>query len=246
MKTMKTMNWQNVATIARKDITVMMTRRGMRIGLAVLPFGLAILFSQIVAHANYTAAELPRTLNAFLFFFMIYTGALPATIASYSMVGEKVERSLEPLLATPATDTEILLGKSVAALIPPLAAMWAGMALLMGLCDAFTHATLGHLYFPNWMAAVTVLCVAPLLAASAVAFAVLCSARVTEVRTAQQLGSLAALPGVVIYVALLAGAFSLDLASLAIMCGVLAVVDAGLFAAARATFHREEILTRWA
>jgi hypothetical protein len=69
---------------------------------------------------------------------------------------------------------------------------------------------------------------------------------VTEVRTAQQLGSLAALPGVVVYIALLAGAFSLDLFSLAVMCGVLAVIDAGLFLAARATFHREEILTRWA
>ena len=39
---------------------------------------------------------------------MIYTGALPANLASYSMVGEKVERSLEPLLATPASDGEIL------------------------------------------------------------------------------------------------------------------------------------------
>ncbi len=240
------MNWQNVAAIARKDITIMMTRRGLRIGLAVLPLGLAILFSQIIAHANYPASALPQTLNAFLFFFLIYTGALPATIASYSMVGEKVERSLEPLLATPATDSEILLGKSAAALIPPLVAMWAGMVLLMGMCDAFTRSTLGYLYFPNWMAVVTVLAVAPLMATMAVAFAVLCSARVTEVRTAQQLGSLAALPGVVIYISLLAGAFSLNLVSLAIMCGLFAVVDAGLFLSARATFRREEILTRWA
>jgi hypothetical protein len=96
------------------------------------------------------------------------------------------------------------------------------------------------------MAAVTVLCVAPMLAVCAVAFAVLCSSRVTEVRTAQQLGSLAALPGVVIYISLLSGAFTLDLISLAVMCGVLAIVSAGLFVAARATFHREEILTRWA
>lgn len=240
------MNWQNVATIARKDITVMLTRRGMRIGLLVLPLGLAVLFSQIVAHANYSASELPQVLNAFLFFFMIYTGALPATIASYSMVGEKVERSLEPLLATPATDGEILLGKGLAALAPPLVAMWAGMVTLMALCDASSRGTLGYLYFPNWMAAVTVLVVAPLLGLMAVQYAVVCSARVTEVRTAQQLGSLAALPGVVVYIALLSGAFSLDLVSLAVMGGVLAVVDAGLFLAARATFHREEILTRWA
>jgi ABC-type Na+ efflux pump permease subunit len=162
------------------------------------------------------------------------------------MVGEKVERSLEPLLATPASDGEILLGKALAALVPPLVVMWAGMVTLMTLCDAFTHATLGYLFFPNWMAAVTVFGVAPLLALMAVSFAVLMSARVSEVRTAQQLGALAAIPGVGLYVGLISGAFSLDLASLGVICGVLAVADAGLALAARATFHREEILTRWA
>jgi ABC-2 type transport system permease protein len=240
------MNWQNVATIARKDLTVMMTRRSLRIGLAVLPLGLAVLFSQIIAHGNFPASALPKTLNAFLFFFMIYTGALPANIASYSLVGEKVERSLEPLLATPATDSEILLGKGIAALIPPLVAIWAGMVILMAYCDALTHATLGYLYFPNWMAVVTVFGVAPLLAVMAVGFSVLWSARVSDVRTAQQLSALAAVPGAGLYVGLISGAFTLDLAALAVMCGVLAAVDAGLALAARATFHREEILTRWA
>ena len=240
------MNWQNVVTIARKDLTIMMTRRSLRIGLVVLPLGLAILFSQIIAHANIPAGTLPQELNAFLFFFMIYTGALPATMASYSMVGEKVERSLEPLLATPASDGEILLGKGLAALVPPLLAMWAGMITLMTLCDVSTHAVLGYLYFPNWLAAVTVFGLAPLLGIMAVAFSVLMSARVSEVRTAQQLGALTAIPGVVLYIGLLSGAFTLDLGSLAVMCAAFAAVDAGLLVAARATFHREEILTRWA
>jgi ABC-2 type transport system permease protein len=240
------MNWQNVVTIARKDLTIMMTRRSLRIGLVVLPLGLAILFSQIIAHANIPAATLPQELNAFLFFFMIYTGALPATMASYSMVGEKVERSLEPLLATPARDGAILRGKGLAALVPPLLAMWAGMITLMALCDVSTHAVLGYLYFPNWLAAVTVFVVAPLLAIMAVGFSVLMSARVSEVRTAQQLAALAAIPGVGLYIGLITGAFSLDVVSLVVIAGILAALDAGLGLAARATFHREEILTRWA
>lgn len=240
------MNWQNVATIARKDLTVMMTRRSLRIGLLVLPLGLAILFGQIIAHGSFPASSLPQTLNAFLFFFMIYTGALPATIASYSLVGEKVERSLEPLLATPATDSEILLGKGLAALIPPLLAMWAGMFVLMGYCDAVTRSTLGYLYFPNWMAVVTVFGVVPLLATMAVGFSVLWSARVSDVRTAQQLSALTGIPGAGLYIALLTGAFSLDLTSLAVICGALLVADVGLALGARAVFQREEILTRWA
>jgi ABC-2 type transport system permease protein len=240
------MNWQNVATIARKDITIMMSRRGLRMSIVTVPLAIAVGFAQIVRLGNYPADLLPRTLNAFLFFFIMYTGALPASLASYSMVGEKIERSLEPLLATPATDGEILLGKGIAALMPPLAAMWAGMILLMAQCDLFTRATLGGLYFPNWTAALTVFGVAPLVATMGVAFAVLASARVSEVRTAQQLAALVALPSLGVYIATLSGAFVLDPVSLGIMCGILVIADVALALAARATFGRETILTRWA
>ena len=51
---------------------------------------------------------LPRTwwdlLDSFSFFFVIIATIIPTAISSYSIVGEKVEKSLEPLLATPATD----------------------------------------------------------------------------------------------------------------------------------------------
>ena len=55
-------------------------------------------------------------------------------------MGEKVEKSLEPLLATPTTDGEILLGKSIAAFIPPVVATWAGAAIYMALIDNLTYA----------------------------------------------------------------------------------------------------------
>ncbi|MEZ4516047.1 MAG: ABC transporter permease subunit [Chloroflexota bacterium] len=43
------------------------------------------------------------TLNLFVLLFMILPVAIPVTIAAYSVVGEKTNRSLEPLLATPIT-----------------------------------------------------------------------------------------------------------------------------------------------
>ena len=240
------MNWQNVAAIARKDIQIMLARRAFRIAVLLFPLALGVGFAQILAMGHYPADQLPRALNAFLFFFIVYTGALPASIASYSMVGEKVERSLEPLIATTATDGEILLGKGIAALVPPLASIWVGMLVLMTYCDAVTRGTLGYLYFPNWMAAVTVFGVAPLMAMLGVGFSVLWSSRVSEVRTAQQLGALVSLPMAGIYVAIITGAFTPDPASTAVLCGALAVADVALALVARATFRREDILTRWA
>lgn len=49
-------------------------------------------------------------LNLFTLMFMILPVTIPVTIAAYSIVGEKTTRSLEPLLATPITTTELLLG----------------------------------------------------------------------------------------------------------------------------------------
>jgi len=49
-----------------------------------------------------------------------------------------------------------------------------------------------------------------------------------------------------VYVAILDGAFTLDVASLGIICGVLAVADIIMAFAVRGMFRREEILNRWA
>jgi ABC-2 type transport system permease protein len=39
--------------------------------------------------------------EGFLFLFAVLAVSSPTTIASYSVVGEKVQKTLEPLLATP-------------------------------------------------------------------------------------------------------------------------------------------------
>jgi ABC-2 type transport system permease protein len=62
--------------------------------------------------------------SQFMIMFMIIPLAIPASISAYSIVGEKVNRSLEPLLATPITTTQLLVGKSLSAIIPALAATW--------------------------------------------------------------------------------------------------------------------------
>jgi ABC-2 type transport system permease protein len=64
--------------------------------------------------------------QSFSFWFVMGASLLPTGIASYSLVGEKVQKSLEPLLATPTTDEEILAGKAVAAFIPVIISNYIG------------------------------------------------------------------------------------------------------------------------
>src|SRR5436190_11684800 len=49
---------------------------------------------------------------------------LPSIIASYSIVGEKVNQTLEPLLATPVSTWELLVAKIVSSLAPAIVITW--------------------------------------------------------------------------------------------------------------------------
>ena len=210
-----------------------------------LPLLIYILFRGIRSISPDVLSGLPIVINAFAFFFIIGAATLPTAIASYTIVGEKQEQSLEPLLATPTTDSEILLGKSIGALLPPLVAIWIGGVIFMGLIDAITFGLLGYLYYPNAVMAVIMLLLVPLAAITAVEVSVIVSARVNDVRTAQQLGSLIVIPFALIYVLGEINVFPLTVPYLLILSAIILVVDIGLFSLAVSTFRREEILTKW-
>jgi uncharacterized membrane protein SpoIIM required for sporulation/ABC-type transport system involved in multi-copper enzyme maturation permease subunit len=69
-------------------------------------------------------------------FLLMVVGFFPISIslviALETFVGEKERRSLEPLLSSPLTNTELYIGKTLAAMIPPLVASLAGMLVYLG------------------------------------------------------------------------------------------------------------------
>ena len=64
----------------------------------------------------------------FLILFLLtpVTGAM--SLAAHAVVGEKQNRTLEPLLATPITTLELLVAKVLGALLPALGISYAGLA----------------------------------------------------------------------------------------------------------------------
>ena len=244
------MNFGKSWIIAAKDLKTIIRKRTVLYTVVLLPLLLSILFPLVVEFAGKQSggipvAVLPGLLNSFAFFFVIIAAIIPTPIASYSIVGEKVEKSLEPLLATPTTDGEILLGKSVAAFLPAIVATYAGATIFMTLMDSVTYSELGYLYYPNWGIGVILLLLAPLAALLSVELNVIASARVSDVRAASQLGSLMFLPFMGIYLAGEIGLISLDTSNLLIISILLAALDLFLFRISTATFRREEILTKW-
>ena len=99
-------------TITRKDLRTFRRRKSIFYGVAILPLILAVLLSGLIwwimqPPAAISDATLTNLLSSLSFVFVIIASFISTGISSYSIVGEKVEKSLDPLLASPATDDEI-------------------------------------------------------------------------------------------------------------------------------------------
>jgi ABC-type Na+ efflux pump permease subunit len=234
--------------IALKELKVISRKRSIILYTAGLPLLIAIVFTIVLR--DQVANGIPTTLSlgaeSIIYIFVILATVLPSTIAAYSIVGEKVEKTLEPLLATPTTDNEILLGKSIAAFIPPILSIWAGASIFMATTDYLLYkGGLGYYYFPNWNAGVMLLLLAPLAAILSIEVAVIASSRVSDVRGANQIAGLMFIPFVAFFFAGADGIISLSIGNLLIFATVVLIADVILFFLSKSTFKREEILTKW-
>ncbi|MEZ4671866.1 MAG: stage II sporulation protein M [Anaerolineae bacterium] len=72
-----------------------------------------------------------RTIPFLLMIVGFFPISISLVIALETFVGEKERRSLEPLLSTPLTNTELYIGKTLAAMIPPLVASLGGMTVYL-------------------------------------------------------------------------------------------------------------------
>ena len=236
--------------IAEKDFAIFRKKKSVIYSVVLFPLFVSISLPLIVQFIGSQSGGIPAealttVLNAFSFFYITGAVTLPTAIASYSLVGEKVQKSIEPLLATPTTEPEILLGKSIAAFLPPIAAIYIGAVLFMALIDSLTYSTLGYFYFPNWNMGVIILLLAPLGSILSIEFDILISSRVNDVRAAQQLGGIVALPFLGIYILAEASILSLETINLLIISASLVAIDVILFYISKAVFRREKILTKW-
>jgi ABC-2 type transport system permease protein len=180
-----------------------------------------------------------------LVLFLIMPVMVPVTIATNSIVGEKLTRSLEPLLATPISTTELVVGKGVAAAAPGIATVWVSYAVFLAGARLFSVSERVFLLFVNPMWLVALLVLAPLLTVMAVCAGIIVSSRATDPGGAQQLGSLVVLPLMLLLVGALTGVIQLSGAVFWIAALVVALVDVALLRLAVSLFQRETILTRW-
>jgi ABC-2 type transport system permease protein len=180
----------------------------------------------------------------YMFYLLIIPAALPVYVAAYSIIGEKETRSLEPVLATPISTVELLVGKILAAVNPAVIAAWLSYAATaLGMYLVASRAVFLFLVRPFWL--ISMLILSPLFALMSASGGVIASSRINDPRAAQQVSGLLILPLIGVSVLVLMGRVYLDTAMLFWITPVVLALNAAVIWLAVRLFQRETILTRW-
>jgi ABC-2 type transport system permease protein len=217
------------------------------IGQRTLPAALA---DQILAQrpewAAFSAAELAGAfaVQQFLVFFLLMPAYIPLSIATFSIIGEKQARTLEPVLATPIRTAELLTGKAIAALVPGVLAGWATYIAFVLLASVVYGPNLLFVVTdPSWLVGVFIL--GPAVGLSSVVAGVITSSRVSDPRVAQQIGGIIIVPIIAVTLLQATGTVLVGAAGYFLMALLVLVVSLIGLRAGVELFDREAILTRW-
>jgi ABC-type transport system involved in multi-copper enzyme maturation permease subunit len=167
---------------------------------------------------------------------------VPGALAAYSVVGERLQGTLEPVLATPVRREELLLGKALAAFVPTLAVSYGVFALFILLVELFAQPGVSSALIQGPDVAAQLI-FTPLLAAWSIWLGIAVSARSSDPRAAGQLSILVSLPSVAVTSLI---AFNIIPATLTVALGFGAglVILVGLgWRLATAIFDRERLIT---
>jgi len=151
---------------------------------------------------------------------LIIPAIVPATLAAYSVVGEREQGTLEPVFITPIRRQEFLVGKALAVLVPTLAIAYLIFGIFLGIAAILAQPGAASTVFEGSHLLVQLL-FTPLLAGWSIWAGIAISARSADVRAAQQLGTLSSLPPLAI-VALMS--FNVITPTLALALGLAATL----------------------
>jgi len=165
-------------------------------------------------------------------------------IAAHAVIGEKLARTLEPLLATPISTGELLAAKTVTPLTFSLVLMWLTLLVYVGGIAVVAEPGVWRaLAGPRTLMLFFVL--GPLLTLVSLLMAVIISSRVNDPRTAQQLGVLVVMPISLLFVGQLVGQFLIGVTALIAAAAALGALALALLWVGIRVFDRERILMRW-
>lgn len=186
------MSTRRVRAILRKELRDYRRNRYLVVTMAIIP--VVFLLQPLIYVLNLpAAASVPLSHRHQLLYLLGIPALVPAIVAASSVVSERQQGTLEPVLTTPVRREELLLAKALAPLLPSVAVSYAVYGLFVVLVELFAHQHVAGalLQTPVVIAQVVF---TPLIAGWSIWVGLAISTRSSDIRAAQQLSLLGNLP----------------------------------------------------
>jgi ABC-type transport system involved in multi-copper enzyme maturation permease subunit len=185
---------QHVRAIRRKEFREYRRNGNLVFATAILPL-IFLIQPVIQVFTLPTSASMTLRHEHSLVYMLAIPVLVPAVLASYAVVGERLQGTLEPVLTTPVSPEELLLGKAMAAFVPSVVVAYAVFALFVAIVEFFARSAVASALIqgPDLLAQ---LLFTPLLASWSIWVGIAISAKSSDPRTAGQISVLMSLPTV--------------------------------------------------
>lgn len=167
---------------------------------------------------------------------------VPAALAAYAVVGERIQGTLEPVLTTPVSREELLLGKALAAFVPSVAVSYVVFAAFVTVVELFARPGVAAALIrgPELLAQ---LAFTPLLSSWSIWVGMAVSARSSDPRNAGQVAMLLSLPAVALTSLTAFNVIPATLTAALLGGAALLLLDLAGWQVASAVFDRERLIT---
>ena len=190
-------SWTRVGAILRKELRDYRRNRFVIGTMAATPVLFIILPTIQLIAANATGKALSLRIGLSLLYMLVIPVTMPSVMSAYSVVGEREQGTLEPVLTTPIRREEFLIAKALAAFVPTLVIAYAVFGIFLAVAALFAHPAIESAIYAGPHLLVQFL-FTPLLAGWAIWVGIAVSTRSKDVRVAQQLSVLGSFPPLVI------------------------------------------------
>ncbi|MGO8874970.1 MAG: ABC transporter permease [Acidimicrobiales bacterium] len=232
-----------IRSVVRKELRDYRRKRSIVVAMIILPTmfliqpTLTIFLGSPSSSGDSSYYDLP------LLLLLLIPVITPSTLAAYSVVGEREQGTLEPLLTTPIRRQEFILGKATAVMIPTLALSYTVFGVFLAVVRLFANPAVVSGVFSQGPVLLALLLLTPLLAGWAIVVGMAVSVRASEVRVAQQLGMIASFPPLAVVVLLGIGVIRPTFTFAVLFAIGLLVIDVRALRIVSRMFNRERLVT---
>jgi ABC-type Na+ efflux pump permease subunit len=240
------LNRTTIAAVARKELTEYRRNRLIVVTMGVFPAIFLVLPSIQVtlAKVNEVGAANPlvdKRVGLSMLYLMMVPVLVPSTVSGYSIVGERDQGTLEPLLATPVSRAELILGKAAAIFIPAVTIAYVMFGIFVAIVQFGANPGVASAVYhsPQLWAE---LAFAPLLCGWSIWIGLAISTKVSDTRVAQQLTLLGSLPPLALVALFSLQVIDSTLTIALLLGGLLLVIDSVSWIFVAQLFDRDRLV----